>query len=356
MDPARHAASVGCRASRGFGHRPDHYLEATGIQYERHADCPDSDHTDHSRGTFRRLPGRKPEGNGDDAWVGHDNRVYVRVRNIGPGMASNVRVQVFQNSPPGMGDAGPDWSYIGTIMFATLNPGDVAADYVLWRPPVGEHTCIKAVIDDIPDELSTTNNAAQENVTAFDTSEGSPFRPVDVAMTVYNPFADRRLPVHMHVRDIPRGWLVSVEPREILLAAGGREQVKVRVHPSGPLDVKLPPALQEQMRQYRPGYIGKPKVEALAPYADTFIPLGGVEVWTHLTLVPPVAGTQVAVEMTSDGERVLEFAKTEGRGFYMFRTPTKAAGVWKVQAFFAGDSTREAVESPVRQFRVIPAN
>lgn len=368
-----------------------------------------------------------PTGNGDDAWVGHDNRVYVRVRNIGPGTASNVRVQVFQNSPPGMGDAGPDWSYRGTIVIPTLNPGNVATDFVRWKPSVGEHTCIKAVIDDTPDELSTANNTAQENVTAFDTSEGSPYQPVGLAMTVYNPFPDRKLPVRMHVRDVPLGWLVSVEPREFLLAAGGRDKVRVSVHPSGPPDVIMPPQLQEQMRQYRPGYIGKPKVEAQVAYADTFIPLGGVEVWTHLTrptkltcdlnpnpdgpapgvdkeepgipprpempngqvnpgevlfergalvrkpqrppeipvgqlivvggwLVPPVAGTQVAVEFTSDGKRVLQFAKTDGKGFYMLRTPIGNVGTWRLQAFFAGDQTREAAESPIRQFRVIKAN
>ena len=41
-----------------------------------------------------------PTGQGDDAWVNHDNRVYVRVHNLGPGLATDVRVQVYINSPP----------------------------------------------------------------------------------------------------------------------------------------------------------------------------------------------------------------------------------------------------------------
>src|SRR5215472_4065294 len=44
---------------------------------------------------------RYADGTRDDAWVNHDNRVYVRIRNLGTAPASNVHVTVYQNDPPG---------------------------------------------------------------------------------------------------------------------------------------------------------------------------------------------------------------------------------------------------------------
>ena len=45
------------------------------------------------------------------------------------------------------------------------------------------------------------------------------------------------------------------------------------------------------------GFIGKPKVEAQMPFYDTFVPIGGIDVWTHLTrrtqLDCRVGGTRV---------------------------------------------------------------
>ncbi|HWR88950.1 MAG TPA: hypothetical protein VN260_01705, partial [Dissulfurispiraceae bacterium] len=229
--------------------------------------------------TYRYTDGGgNPTGNGDDAWVNHDNRVYVRIRNIGPGVATNVRVQVFQNDPPGMGDAGPDWRFLGTILFPTVAAGDTVEDYVIWKPAVGQHTCIKAEIEDIAGELSTANNVAQENVSHFDTSAGSPYNGAGQSITVFNPFTDGRTPVHFSVKDIPPGWAVIVEPETLLLPPGGKETVFFMALPSGrpehPLDSK-------QMDQ-RPGFIGKPKIEAYVPFADTYIPIGGVDLWTHL--------------------------------------------------------------------------
>ena len=241
-----------------------------------------------------------PIGNGDDAWVDHDNRVYVRVRNNGTGAATNVRVQVYVNSPPGMGDAGPNWDFLGTFLIPSVSGGGQASGFVLWRPTVGAHTCIKAVIVDTPGELLTSNNLAQENVTHFDSTPGSPFQPVHLEATVFNPF-DTELPIRVHVDDVPYGWAVVTDPPQMRLPPKGRHPVAVTVYPSGlpphemdgspssaatsgrpdcPPDVKWDPRrLRETMKI---GFVGRPKVEAQMPFYDTFVPIGGIDVWTRL--------------------------------------------------------------------------
>jgi M6 family metalloprotease-like protein len=256
-----------------------------------------------------------PTGNGDDAWVDHDNRVYARIRNLGTGPATNVRVQLYVNSPPGMGDAGPNWDFIGTFLIPSIAAGGNARGFVNWRPTVGAHTCIKAVILDTPGELLTTNNLAQENVTHFDTSPGSPFDPVHLEAFVNNPF-DAELPIRIHVRDVPYGWAVVTDPPQMMIPPKGRHPVHVTVYPSGlppheadgtpsngpnpdrncPPPVKWDPGqLRESLRI---GFIGKPKVEAQMPFYDTYIPIGGIDVWTQLVrqtrLTCRIAGTRVA--------------------------------------------------------------
>ena len=335
-----------------------------------------------------------PDGNGDDAWVKHDNRVYVRIRNIGPGAATNVRVQVFVNDPPGLGDAGPNWNYLGTILFPALSAGGVVQDFVLWNPQVDKHTCIKAVIEDDPSELLTTNNTAQENVANFETSASSPYKPVTLAMNVFNPFRDQTVPVRFHVRDVPRGWMYEVKPRQMVLGPGAAGRVALTIFPSGAKTFAQPaggaavgpggagqPATGQGQGQGaghpghdgpaprgcgccccrgahgdgpqggggngggrpgdggggpgnfpdptgEPGFIGKPKIEALIPFADTWVPIGGVDMWTNLCkptkltcelrqdrlppLVPPDANAAVAP--------VREFGLDMGR-LTMFNAP-----------------------------------
>ena len=235
-------------------------------------------------GTYHYHDGSgNPVGNGDDAWVNHDNRLYVRVHNVGPGIATNVKVQMFVNSPPGMGDAGPNWDYLGTIIFPSIAAaGGQAQSFVGWKPTVGEHTCVKAVIVDQPDELSHSNNVAQENVTAFDTSASSPYHPVVLKSIVYNPYDDRDLPIHINVRDVPFGWGVVVDKQDFVLAKGGKDDITVIVYPSGIpncRDGKQPPPNEN----LRPGFVGRPTIEAQMPWGDTWIPIGGIDIWTHIT-------------------------------------------------------------------------
>lgn len=286
-------------------------------------------------GTYAYTDGMgNPVGNGDDAWVDHDNRVYVRVRNLGTGTATNVRVQVFVNSPPGMGDAGPNWDLIGIALIPAIGPSSSENAFVTWKPAVGAHTCIKAVILDTPGEALTSNNLAQENVTHFDTSMGSPFAPVHLESTVYNPY-DTELPIRIHVNDVPYGWAVQTDPPQMVLPPRGTHPVHVTVYPSGfpshepdgspsapnpqdrdcPRDVKWDRERLSKSMQI--GYIGKPKVEAQMPFYDTWIPIGGIDVWTHLVkqtrLTCRVAGAKE--ETNANLTRALREALTPGKPF-----------------------------------------
>lgn len=396
-------------------------------------------------GTYAYVDGSgNPTGNGDAAWVNRDNRVYVRVRNNGTGTATNVRVNLFVNSPPGMGDAGPDWVYLGTTLIPSISGGGTGNGYVLWKPTVDGHTCIKAVIIDSPGELLLSNNIAQENVTFFDTSTGSPYLPVHLNATVYNPF-DRDLPLRIHVNDVPYGWAVITQPAMLTLAPRTQKKVQVSVYPSGlpaheidgslayPKDRKgcnCPDAEWDpaQLRKtMQVGYTGKPKVEAQMPFHDTWVPIGGIDIWTHLVkdtlltcriadakpkrdpvadrlledaltpptlerakqrplskenertqalgpadihtlfplvmkpepdadaprgaavvegeLVPALGNALIAVEMTNNGKRRIEFVRTDRSGGWRVKVPSGGRGRTVVQAFFDGDAEHGRAQS-----------
>ncbi len=315
-------------------------------------------------GTYRYVDAAgNPVGNGDPPWLEHDNRVYVRVTNAGRQVASNVRVQVFVNGPPGMGDAGPHWHPIGTILFGAIPPTASASDYVVWRPTVGAHTCIRAVIDDSPGELSTSNNRAQENVAVFESTRSSPWQPVETQLQVFSVFGDEPTPVRIDVSDVPAGWAVKLHPTEMELQPGEVGMVSFSAFPAGP------PGMEEEVgwERYKAGYIGKPKIEARVPFADTFVASGGVEVWVHLveaTTVDlkadvdgddvivegavspaPLAGV-VAIELDGDlGKPEFVHADIGEDGRFVQRIPVKGGFVGRVRASFAGTDVYGSSES-----------
>ncbi|HWQ96093.1 MAG TPA: S-layer protein domain-containing protein [Candidatus Methylomirabilis sp.] len=185
-----------------------------------------------------------PVSNGDNVWVNHDNRVYVKIHNSGTAAASNVKVLVYVNSPPGIGDRGANWDYLGTIIFPFLPAGGTAKDYVMWRPTLGAQTCIKAIIEAYPGELNGLNNNGRENADHFDTAGSSPYPPVAEKITVNNPFKDNETPVHLNVKDVPAGWGILIEPADMILPAGGNASVMFQVFPSG-----IPGAAQTLMNE-----------------------------------------------------------------------------------------------------------
>lgn len=326
-------------------------------------------------GTYRYNDGAgNPIGNGDPVWVSRpdvarDNRVYVRIRNLGTRVATNVRVEVFVNDPPGLGDRGANWAFLGTILFPTIPAGDSRQDFVLWRTQTAAHTCLKARIVHDPAETNALNNEAQENVTHFETTEGSPWKPISVKMEVSNPHKEEKTPVHIHVRDIPPGWAIGIEPRDLVLEANGRATVQVTVYPAGA------PGEEDKNQyrdKYRPGFIGKPKVEALVPFGDTFIPIGGVDVWTHLVkpskltvdwkwyrdkqgiivsglLEPAATEAPIVVEVINPKNRFTGLTRTNPKGQFELYIGNLEKGTYELQASFAGDDILASAESvPVK--------
>lgn len=95
---------------------------------------------------------------------------------------------------------------------------------------------------------------------------GSPFEPVSLKVQVNNPFADQKVPVRYHLRDVPEGWGFRIEPAEAVLEPGGKEEPRMK-------------ELRRKTTQI--GFLGRPKLEAQIPYADGYVPIGGGEVWTH---------------------------------------------------------------------------
>jgi M6 family metalloprotease-like protein len=319
--------------------------------------------------TYRyRDAAGNPTGQGDDAWVNHANRVYVRIRNLGTQAATNVRVQVFVNQPPGMGDAGPDWAPIGAIIFPSVPAGGAPVqDFVLWTPSVGSHTCLRAVIDDQAGELSATNNAAQENVALFETSTGSPWEPIETKLQVFNPHQDEKTVASIVVRDVPDGWGVIIDPPEVELEPGGSGWVYFAAYPAGPPDLE-DERLRATLEKYQPGFIGKPSIVAMVPYADTWVPIGGVDAWVHLVertdlelkafgekdevvvtgmIRPPVPEGVIAIDgQDGEGNAQVWHVRANGDGYFEERLQVKTR-LRSIQAVFAGDDIHRSAESQV---------
>jgi len=311
-----------------------------------------------------------PIGNGDPAWVGKTNRIYVRVHNPGTAPAVNVTVNVYTTEPPGMGDRGADWEWRGVIWFPEIPASGSDVKFVTWNPTRDKHTCIKAVISDQSDELNTSNNLAFENVTHFESSSSSPYKPVALTMHVYNPFDERELPILFVSEGVPDGWGIELDPPRLTLPPGGHGELTARVYPVGPTWSSckaIAPCAQEAV-------IGKPSITAFAPYADFWIPLGGVEMWVHLVedatltleadvdgfdatlrgqLTPAVAGAVIAIEIKDDegGAHDVVFATTGSDGRFRTEFSMPESGVFVAQAFWSGNETLGETASPPRLFR-----
>jgi hypothetical protein len=263
-----------------------------------------------------------------------------------------------------MGDAGPDWAYLGTIIFPTVPAGGAPVqDYVPWTPTKSAHTCIRAVIAPIPGEASGSNNNAQENIAAFDTTPGSPWQPVRLKARVFNPSRRGKTNVILGLRDIPKGWAVKLEPPEMTLPRGGQRYVHLTVYPSGAPGAHEGKQLK---RRNQPGFIGKPKLEALAPYGDTWAPIGGIDVWVHLVnktkltargsvaqdtaivtgrLSPPVPDATIAIEFKRGRKAEIRHAKIRQDGTYRLQLKLTEPHLYTFQSWFAGDTLHAAAET-----------
>jgi hypothetical protein len=176
---------------------------------------------------------------------------------------------------------------------------------------------------------------------------------------------NKETPVIFNVHDIPPGWAILVDPPTMIVPPGSYQWVNFMAYPSG-----APGEDNPDEKKYQPGFIGKPKIEALVPYADTFISIGGVDLWAHLVestkltveatiakqqakvsgkVIPAIANATIAVELISGDKRELRHTKTDERGDYSLSLDASISGISTVQAFYSGDMTYAAAESDLLQ-------
>ncbi|HEY0867264.1 MAG TPA: hypothetical protein VGE01_07795, partial [Fimbriimonas sp.] len=324
-------------------------------------------------GTYRYTNSSgQPVGNGDDAWVRQlpdgswkANRIYVRVRNTGPDPMSNVRAQVWVNDPPGLGDTGPRWNFLGTIVFPSVPGNSARQQYVNWAPTLPAHTCIRVDIENYSGETNPGDNRAQENISAFDTTASSPYKPVSLEMVVGNPlYVDMN--VQYQVTGIPKRWKWKIFPRTDVIPARGEKTVHLTVYPPNPAVDKA----------YVQGQVFRPRVTSLMQFGDSWQPVNGVEVWTHLVYkaainvngrrglegivaagslrslqptVAPLAGQKVAVTLWKNDPQqsysLTRIVTTDADGRFRTAFLKLENAKWLLQASYAGDMNYQAVQT-----------
>lgn len=309
-----------------------------------------------------------PVGQGDDAWAGRINRVWVQIRNYSRRVASNVRVQVFANQPSVMGHPGPHWNLIGTIVFPTVPPhGRPVKGYCTWLPLTSKPTCLRAVIQAAPGETTIANNAAQLNIARFESFFKKQWWPITVIAKAFNPSKTESMRIVPQLQNIPHGWGIELASPELTLPPGGSGDVNLVIHPSG---APGGPPVAEGSNEV--GFIGKMQLDAIAPHGDAWVPIGyGVELWAHLVhesrlrlhartsgkgvevegrlgLAPESAS--VAVELRRGKERLMRHANARDGVFHLdfaLSDPEDFAA----QAFYAGDLLHAAARSAVLQLK-----
>jgi hypothetical protein len=128
-------------------------------------------------------------GNGDDPCANHENRIYVRVNNIGTAPANNVTVAFNVTDPLGVGIRGDTgWQGVGVatpVEFPQLRsiPAGGYADVFTTRTPQHDlhnrpatarfsfHSCVQVIINSPPGDLvhdNTDGNGEQENFDNFE--------------------------------------------------------------------------------------------------------------------------------------------------------------------------------------------
>ena len=302
-----------------------------------------------------------PEGNGDRPWLNNNNRIWFRVRNGAPVQATNVRVRV-EAGVPRADSSALDWKLVHWAQFPVIEASSSAVSYVQWNPEKNAHTCLRVVIQDLPAELSTDNNEAQENIFDFETSQNSPWQQVSETIRVNNASEDESMDVWMRVDDVPDQWLYSATPAQFTVDPGGKQDVSVVIYPGG--DPNGSPS-----EGYFAGYVGRPSVTAWVPWADTMVALAGGELRTRLVnettlgvsipatasagssvavtgqLVPPVEGATIAVKVDGPATSKIAYYTTDSEGGFNGSLSFDRGGSWQLAAFYDGTGEWGSSES-----------
>lgn len=309
-----------------------------------------------------------PTGRGDRPWVGHANTIFARIHNQGVQDIDDVDVTFYVNTPPGVGDDG-NWAPFDTVNVPLVPAGDeVIVQSKSWSPAVGEHTCLRVIVEHKNGEVTFDNNEAQENIFDFDTGASSPYTAIEFDVNVRNPYTIP-VSVDMRVRGVPEDWFVALDKATLLLRPGMVEPVHVLIW------TDRVPEWQSIFQEHPTPNPANIKIEAWADVLwDYWFPIGGVQVICHavrlvgidagVTTVQARGGTAFAVSggvfpsvneeipmaihiTDPDGNLHTEPFMTDAAGNINYTTTTVAAkpGEYKVQLFVLGGSLAGEAET-----------
>lgn len=292
-------------------------------------------------------------GNGEHAWVDHENRVWAKITNVGQGVATGVKVHFKVATPGGFGDTGqydplPDPAPID------LNPGEVKYVFTTWTPTVGDHTCIKVEIERIPGEADIYNNLGQENITDFYSGSSSPWHAVPIPITVSNPF-DTPKRIDIRTEGLPAGWKADIDHTWVTLGSKQRKVVNLSVTPKP----DAPQCTSVTLNTY-----------GVVLLDDYIQPYGGITPVIHLAnpitfrtslnqgregntstfagcTAPTKPNTEIALIVKDPvGHDTVVFTKTDANGCFDQIVNVPPTGAWSVRPYFKGDDCNAPTEGP----------
>lgn len=344
------------------------------------ANSPKNDTTSPARIVYRNHePGddSKPIGNGDPPWVGHDNTLFARISNQGvTATPEPVRVTFYIVSPPGVGDNGT-WAPFDTVIVPALAAGEtrIVEASRKWKPAVGEHTCVKVMIEPMHGEVTFDNNQAQENFSEFESAGSSPYRAVEFDVEARNPY-DHGVVMDMQVRDVPEGWFVAVDQGAVWLPPKGAKKVHVVVWTDRTPEWE--PNVRDRKRGPSKAMVS---VEGWTTRTwDRFTPLGGMTAFVQAvrhaelrlatrqkqvkrggaltvsgSLAPAMANVPVVLHLRApDGTRQVETVRTDAGGHFVhaFQKPLEAPGSHSLVGYVLPGGDVAEIESATLQIEV----
>lgn len=334
-------------------------------------------------------------GNGDDPCLGHENRVYARVRNLGGAEAIDVRVRFEVTRPLGTGIRGASgWRHIGTATpedfesLSSISPGEHADVYVPWVPTdpavttpgrFRTHSCLRVIIEEVDGERVTTNqdgDGEQENIAWFEArveERSGEIEPMERELFLANDHNETREFYLSIESELPDGWSLDVADGQVRHVLEGGE-VKI-------LPVRIVPALHSE-----PGQSYFARVQAFRKVALTSSDgasagfesrrVAGVTLATQIVreqrleisgtverrpdavrvepsvlkvegrLQPEHDDARVMIDYTSpSGRTTSRWAQTDSDGRFASQLEESETGEWKAVAFWSGTREHGSAES-----------
>lgn len=295
-------------------------------------------------------------GNGEHAWVGHENRIWAKITNVGQGAATGVKVHFKVATPGGFGDTG-QYDSLPDPAPIDLNPGETKYVFTTWTPTVGQHTCIKVEIERVPGEADIYNNLGQENVNDFYSGSASPWHAVTIPIVVANPF-DSTKRIDIRTEGLPQGWKADIDHLWVMIEAKARKTVNL---------VVTPKANAQQCTTVTLNTYG---VVLLDDYIQ---PYGGITPIIHLAnpitfktsleggrqlrvdelsttkfrgcTAPSKPNAEIALILRDSGAHdTVAFTKTDANGCFAQKINVPPTGAWTVRPYFKGDSCSAPTE------------